>query len=528
MTTPYRLIIAGGRNFGDQELFRRGIDWFHANAKPQELHIISGAARGADTMGAEYGRSNGFPVQEFPADWGNLNAPGARIKQGARGPYNAMAGFVRNEQMADAATGVLLFPGGSGTAHMAEAAAKRGLDVYDLRDPANPSLRRAKRGGPRLVSQPLDYGRSWGPDEVLLFTGNPIINNRGGVVMGRGAALQVRDTYPGIDKALAAAIRPGSGLAFADIEPGRSIGWFKVKDHFQDDARLDLISASARELAELARSNPDITYHMNAPGIGAGHLRWQDVQPLLGGLPENVRIYTGSPGKPTPGGPGSPPQSRAAAATVPEWAPAEALGPHPTFTIVPERGPYDIKGMRVGGRTLRDVQRPGDPGWLGNAHKANDAGGIYTRGQATYLFWKDLSEKIESDPEWRQAALDLRGKRIGYYKPDELNHLQPLQEWLSQQSVDPPQPPATRQLDLLEEPTTAPGTQAGAGGGAPPPIPPDQQQRLGEVEPPTGNGPAPAPTNPDKPMAGERWPWILAAAGLSTAAGAGYLLANDR
>ncbi|MGB7565830.1 MAG: DUF2493 domain-containing protein [Prochlorococcaceae cyanobacterium] len=143
---PYRLIIAGGRDFRDPEVFQHGLEWFASDAAPPgladggdlALHIISGGARGADTLGADYARSSGTPLTVMPADWKNLQAPGAVIKKGGYGPYNANAGFDRNQQMAAAADAVLLYPGGSGTEHMARIAKEQGLDVYDFRDPANP------------------------------------------------------------------------------------------------------------------------------------------------------------------------------------------------------------------------------------------------------------------------------------------------------------------------------------------------------------------------------------------------------
>lgn len=109
----------------------------------------------------------------------------------------------------------------------------------------------------------------------------------------------------------------------------------------------------------------------------------------------------------------------------------------PSFQIVPSRGTgvkYDVLGMRRGTRNMSTVRLPGEPGWLGNPYVANDAGGQYSRQEATDLF-RELVEKKAEDPVWRQAFLDLRGKRIGYYKPDEdVIHLHALQNWITQNS----------------------------------------------------------------------------------------------
>ena len=82
--------------------------------------IISGAARGADTLGARYARERGVPVLEFPADW---------VRLGKR------AGMVRNLQMLDSADAVVAFWDGQsrGTAHMINETKKRGLPLRVVR-----------------------------------------------------------------------------------------------------------------------------------------------------------------------------------------------------------------------------------------------------------------------------------------------------------------------------------------------------------------------------------------------------------
>lgn len=101
------------------------------------------------------------------------------------------------------------------------------------------------------------------------------------------------------------------------------------------------------------------------------------------------------------------------------------------FQIVPSRGQgYDVLGMRVGGRTMGTARLPGEPGWLGNPYVANDAGGQYSRQEATDLFGRLVEQKAQ-DPAWRDAFLGLQGKKIGYYKPQEqVIHLHALQDWI--------------------------------------------------------------------------------------------------
>jgi hypothetical protein len=142
---------------------------------------------------------------------------------------------------------------------------------------------------PQIVDSLLDYGTPWALPDIYLFTGNPVRRSDGAIVMGRGAARQVRDSYPGLDKR----IHTHRPVAFTLITDGQYVGWFQVKHHWKEPAQLDLIDISAQLLATIAEGKPHLRFHMNAPGIGNGRLRWSDVEPLLAPLPENVLIYRG-------------------------------------------------------------------------------------------------------------------------------------------------------------------------------------------------------------------------------------------
>lgn len=113
-----RIIIAGSRDFSDYELLSRKC------AKISELEnpeIISGHARGADSLGERFAKEHNIPLKIIPADWEK---------------YGKAAGPIRNRQMAEYAAetkGYLVaFPVGSspGTRNMIETARKFGLTVY--------------------------------------------------------------------------------------------------------------------------------------------------------------------------------------------------------------------------------------------------------------------------------------------------------------------------------------------------------------------------------------------------------------
>jgi len=145
----------------------------------------------------------------------------------------------------------------------------------------------------QIVNKLLDYSTPWAFPDVYLFTGNPIVKHNGAIVMGRGAAQQVRDTYPGIDKKFGTLMNTQNdpNLLWRVIEPGQHIGWFKVKEHWRDPALISVIEESTIQLSIAAISHTSYTFHMNYPGIGNGKLKEKDVEDILTQLPDNVIIY---------------------------------------------------------------------------------------------------------------------------------------------------------------------------------------------------------------------------------------------
>lgn len=126
-------IIAGGRHY-----FFTDVDYARLDGLRLTLPITrvsTGRASGADEGGEQWAISRGLPVDPYPADWDDLDAPNARIKTRPNGTkYNANAGFDRNEVMAVKSKAVVLFPGGPGTADMARRAKLHGLRIIDWRN----------------------------------------------------------------------------------------------------------------------------------------------------------------------------------------------------------------------------------------------------------------------------------------------------------------------------------------------------------------------------------------------------------
>lgn len=120
-----RVIIAGSRDFGDYELLKKSaIEIITKKTMlPDLTRIVSGGARGADTLGERFANEMGLEISRFIPDWDGL---------GKR------AGYVRNAEMAKFAVeddnyGVLIafWDGKSrGTKHMIDLANRYGLEVH--------------------------------------------------------------------------------------------------------------------------------------------------------------------------------------------------------------------------------------------------------------------------------------------------------------------------------------------------------------------------------------------------------------
>lgn len=109
-----KVIIAGGRDFSDYQLLKTKCDKILSNLS--KVVIISGKARGADSLGEKYAVEKGYPVEEYPADWNQ---------------FGKAAGYIRNEEMAKTATHLIVFWDGvsSGTKNMIELGNKYNLKI---------------------------------------------------------------------------------------------------------------------------------------------------------------------------------------------------------------------------------------------------------------------------------------------------------------------------------------------------------------------------------------------------------------
>ena len=112
-----KIIVAGGRDFDDWDLLVKTL----SDEVKQGDIIISGEARGADTMGASFAeRRPGIYLRRMPADWDR---------------HGKSAGYRRNEAMAEVADKLVAFWDGQsrGTKHMIDLMKKLGKPVVIIK-----------------------------------------------------------------------------------------------------------------------------------------------------------------------------------------------------------------------------------------------------------------------------------------------------------------------------------------------------------------------------------------------------------
>lgn len=109
-----RLLVCGGRDFGDARVANMALDAFH-RLRPVTV-LIEGGQRGADRIARYWAVAHNIPVETFPADWDR---------------YGNAAGPIRNGQMLREGKPdvVLAFPGRTGTADMRRQARAAGVEV---------------------------------------------------------------------------------------------------------------------------------------------------------------------------------------------------------------------------------------------------------------------------------------------------------------------------------------------------------------------------------------------------------------
>lgn len=96
-----KYIIAGGRDFDNIYIMAQALDPFEEDI----TEVVSGTARGADSIGEQWARGRDIPIKRFEPNWEQ---------------YGKSAGFIRNSEMGAYADAAICFWNGksAGTKHM--------------------------------------------------------------------------------------------------------------------------------------------------------------------------------------------------------------------------------------------------------------------------------------------------------------------------------------------------------------------------------------------------------------------------
>lgn len=115
-----KVIVAGSRGITDEAIVLEALKQAYLFEGINPTCIVSGAARGVDTVGEKIARRHGLKIDRRPAKWATLGRA---------------AGLLRNVEMAESADAlVAVWDGKSpGTKHMIRVATEKGLLVWVLR-----------------------------------------------------------------------------------------------------------------------------------------------------------------------------------------------------------------------------------------------------------------------------------------------------------------------------------------------------------------------------------------------------------
>lgn len=115
----FKVCIAGSRGFSSYEFLKAKMDSLLRNKHP-DVSVICGEAAGADRLGERYAQERGYAVESFPADWDT---------------YGKRAGYLRNIEMAEAASACVVFWDGvsRGAAHMIDICRQKNVPLRVVR-----------------------------------------------------------------------------------------------------------------------------------------------------------------------------------------------------------------------------------------------------------------------------------------------------------------------------------------------------------------------------------------------------------
>lgn len=130
--TGLKVIIAGGRDYTSYA----GLEEAVKASGFDIAEVVSGGAKGADSLGESWAKNNKIPVKKFIPNWNDTSHPDAIVKF-RKNPWNDKeecycwnAGFMRNSDMAKYADALIALPGDGGTRDMIKKAKENNIKVF--------------------------------------------------------------------------------------------------------------------------------------------------------------------------------------------------------------------------------------------------------------------------------------------------------------------------------------------------------------------------------------------------------------
>lgn len=128
-----RLIIAGSRYYTDYSTVEKDVDFIRSRHHIDT--IVSGTARGVDSLGERYAKEHNINLMRFAPDWDR---------------YGKRAGYIRNTEMANNADIllVIMYPDSKGSMLMYNIAKQKKLTIYKriLNKDPNKSINCVQKG----------------------------------------------------------------------------------------------------------------------------------------------------------------------------------------------------------------------------------------------------------------------------------------------------------------------------------------------------------------------------------------------
>lgn len=124
---------------------------------------------------------------------------------------------------------------------------------------------------------------------ALCLTTNGTVRNDGCAVMGRGVARYARDNWKGVDLRLGRALRRNGNIVQKigrrkDFTRHYTVVAFPVKRMWHENADMDLIVRSCKQLVNMTNHEDWKTVALPRPGCGNGQLLWANVKPAIESL----------------------------------------------------------------------------------------------------------------------------------------------------------------------------------------------------------------------------------------------------